>query len=192
MKLAGTEWHSQFIVDHKKGWIESMGNQRLVSLLGLVCMLIFVSACNANTDQESHQENHQQKHANHQEKNISTDPLKVDIDMPDKLPLNQESLLKARLTQGKEHVDDAQEVQFEIWKENHKKQSEMIDAKLEKEGVYTAKKTFQEDGIYYIQAHATARGMHVMPVKRVVVGKGEKEKESTSQEQSPQQEHHHH
>ena len=93
--------------------------------------------------------------------------------------------------QGNEPVHDAQEVQFEVWKENQKKMSEKIAAKLEKDGIYTAKKQFQEDGIYYVQAHVTARGMHVMPVKKLVVGAEDKQNKTPSQNQSSSQEHHH-
>ncbi len=174
-----------------------MWKPRWISLLGLLFLLLVVSACQTNTDSES-KENQQQNHEEHPENTLSTDPLEVEIDLPDQLPVNQETVLKARLTQGKEDVNDAQEVQFEVWKANHKEQSEMIDGELEKDGVYTAKKTFKEDGIYYVQAHATARGMHVMPVKKIVVGEGSKEekgtkkKEDSSQEQTSHQEHHHH
>ena len=100
-------------------------------------------ACHGNEQSERNSEQ-QSNHDHHQEKNVSTEPLKVEILTPDKLPVNQESILEARLTQGDELVNDAQEVQFEVWKENNKKQSEMIDGKLEKDGVYTAKKTFKK------------------------------------------------
>lgn len=169
-----------------------MWKKKLIGLGGIFFMLIVLSACHGNEQSERNSEQ-QSNHDHHQEKNVSTEPLKVEILTPDKLPVNQESILEARLTQGDELVNDAQEVQFEVWKENNKKQSEMIDGKLEKDGVYTAKKTFQEDGIYYVQAHATARGMHVMPIKKIVVGEGAKEsdKNPSSQEQEHDSDHHH-
>lgn len=172
--------------------ITLMWKQKFIGLGGIFFMLIILSACHGNEPSESNH-NQQSSHDHHQEKNVSTEPLKVEILTPDKLPVNQESILEAQLTQGDERVNDAQEVQFEVWQENRKKQSEMINAKREKDGIYIAKKTFQEDGVYYVQAHATARGMHVMPVKKIVVGDGAKDsdKDSPSHEQEQDSDHHH-
>ncbi|WP_082193856.1 FixH family protein [Bacillus sp. 37MA] len=85
--------------------------------------------------------------------------------------------MKVRLTQDQENVEDAEDVQFEIWKANSQEESELIEAKYEKEGIYSVKKTFQEDRIYYVQTHVTARGMHVMPKKQFVVGNVSEEAE---------------
>lgn len=176
----------------RKGWTKSMW--KLFNLLALCMMVLWISACNGTDSPNNDQANDQNKQTHQQENKISTEPLKVEIEMPDQLPVKQEIVLKARLTQGNEPVNDAQEVEFEVWKANQKKQSEMINGSLEKDGVYTAKKTFQEDGVYYVQAHATARGMHVMPVKKLIIGKGgeESEQESSSHDQQQDSEHHHH
>ena len=55
------------------------------------------------------------------------------------------------------------------------KESEMIKATHEKDGVYSIRKTFKEAGIYYVQTHVTARDMHVMPKKQFLVGNISKE-----------------
>jgi hypothetical protein len=67
----------------------------------IVSVLLLASACTANTGQSSNQ---------------STAPelVEVDILLPEKISLNQESVLKVQLTQGKEYVEDAEDVQFEI------------------------------------------------------------------------------
>jgi len=167
-----------------------MWTQRWIGLLALAVMLLVVSACSDHEEQRKKTESSNQTHTQHQVKNDPSAPLKVEIDVPAQVQLNQELELKALLTQGNEPVNDAQEVQFEIWKEKQKKTSEKMDAKLKKDGIYVVNKKFQEEGIYYIQAHATARGMHVMPVKKVVVGEGN-EKEKHSQEQTESQHHPH-
>ena len=124
----------------RKGWTKSMW--KLFNLLALCMMVLWVSACNGTDSPNNDQANDQNKQTHQQENKISTEPLKVEIEMPDQLPVKQEIVLKARLTQGNEPVNDAQEVEFEVWT-NQKKQSEMINGSLEKDGVYTAKKNDQ-------------------------------------------------
>jgi len=46
----------------------------------------------------------------------------------------------------------------------------MIDGEFTEDGVYTAEYTFDHDGVYYMYAHTTARGMHVMPKQQFIVG----------------------
>ncbi|OAH59609.1 MULTISPECIES: FixH family protein [Bacillaceae] len=131
--------------------------KKIILSMALIFVLLFISACTANTDQS----------------NTTTSTPKiveVEILLPEKISLNEESILKVQLTQDKESVEDADDVQFEIWKANSQEKSELVKAKYEKEGIYSVKKTFQEDGIYYVQTHVTARGMHVMPKKQFVVG----------------------
>ena len=48
--------------------------------------------------------------------------------------------------------------------------SEMMDGQLTEDGVYEAKYTFDHDGVYYMFAHTTARGLHVMPKQELTVG----------------------
>jgi len=109
---------------------------------------------------------------NEQEKSGNTKPLEpidVIIVTPDKIDPNKEVEIKAEVTQGKDKVDDAKEVKFEIWKngtENHT----MTPGKNEGKGVYSAAYTFKESGTYSITSHVTARDMHSMPTKQVTVG----------------------
>jgi hypothetical protein len=46
----------------------------------------------------------------------------------------------------------------------------MLEANNNEDGTYTAEVTFEEDGIYEIYAHTTARDMHTMPKKVVTIG----------------------
>ncbi|WP_156509930.1 hypothetical protein [Rossellomorea aquimaris] len=59
-------------------------------------------------------------------------------------------------------------------------------------GIYTIKKTFKEEGIYYVQTHVTARDMHVMPKKQFVVGEvsAEEMKADESEGEDHHSEHH--
>ena len=136
------------------GGITRAMNKKLSTVAFFVTLLL-LSACTANSNQSN---------------NETPKIVNAQIMIPGKISLNKESVLSVRVTQGSDNVDDADEVQFEIWKENNKEDSEMIEAQHEKDGIYTVKKTFKEDGIYYVQTHVTARDMHVMPKKPFIVG----------------------
>ncbi|CAM4005531.1 FixH family protein [Alkalicoccus chagannorensis] len=103
---------------------------------------------------------------------VNMEPLEVEVQAPDAVDPGEEVTLGAQLTQGDEHVDDAEEVLFEIWKDGEKGESgDMIEAgRPGVEGVYDIDYTFEEEAVYYIQPHTTARGTHVMPVEQVIVG----------------------
>lgn len=78
--------------------------------------------------------------------------------------------LAARVTQEEEAVNDAKEVMFEVWESGFREEGEMIEGRLTEDGVYIADYTFSHDGVYYMFAHTTARGMHVMPKQELIVG----------------------
>ncbi|KKB34710.1 hypothetical protein QY96_02902 [Bacillus thermotolerans] len=110
--------------------------------------------------------------------------LEVEILVPEKISLNQETILKVQVTQGKEYVEDAKEVKFELWKENQKKNSELLLAEHQGNGIYSVNKTFDEKGTYHLQTHVTARSLHTMPTKKLVVGELPKEETQSSGEGS--------
>ena len=82
----------------------------------------------------------------------------------------EEVLLSVTLSQGDEVVEDASEVVYEVWESGDRNNSEMITAEHTKDGIYEAETSFEEEGLYYMQAHTTARGMHVMPKQEITVG----------------------
>ncbi|WP_144553700.1 FixH family protein [Peribacillus simplex] len=88
----------------------------------------------------------------------------LEIDSPT-IKTNEEIMIKAKITQGKEMVKDANEVTFEIWRDGQtEKEHEKFEGKIDqKEGVYFINKTFNEPGLYYVITHVTARNMHTMP-----------------------------
>lgn len=94
----------------------------------------------------------------------------VEFQTPTELAVNEEAVLSVKVTQGDEAVDDADSVEFEVWESGMRDASEMIDGQLTEDGVYEAKYTFDHDGVYYMFAHTTARGLHVMPKQELTVG----------------------
>lgn len=98
-------------------------------------------------------------------------PLEVKfITESDAFKPGQEGTIKVKVTKGKENIADADEVLFEIWKGNDKENSTKFEAKNEGNGVYSLKHTFEEEGIYSVISHVTARGMHTMPTRKFKVG----------------------
>jgi len=95
----------------------------------------------------------------------------VDVDLsikPNPGELGKPVTFEAKVTQGKDQVEDA-EVIFEIWRaknDNHEK----VEIKHSKNGIYRLEKSFNQEGTYYIISHVTARDMHNMPKKEFVVG----------------------
>lgn len=94
----------------------------------------------------------------------------VEIQTPEHLNVNETVQLAARVTQGDEAVEDAEEVKFEVWESGLRDDGQMLDGKLTEDGVYAIDHTFDHDGVYYMFAHTTARGLHVMPKQQLVVG----------------------
>ncbi|MBN8192537.1 FixH family protein [Bacillus sp. NTK074B] len=133
-----------------------------LSLFMLVGFLaLFIAACgNSNED-------------NGAKDDEKLEAIEAKLDVPEKGEKGQTVSLSTKVTQGDENVEDAGEVKYEIWKNDHKEESEMIEAKHDKDGVYKADKTFEEDGMYTVQVHVTARDMHTMPKTEIVIGNAE-------------------
>jgi len=96
--------------------------------------------------------------------------VKVHILTPEEVAVGETVELAAHVTQNKENVDDAESVQFEIWESGYREESKKIDGELDADGVYKAETTFDHDGVYYMYAHTTARGLHVMPKQKIIAG----------------------
>ncbi|MBT2758671.1 FixH family protein [Mesobacillus foraminis] len=96
--------------------------------------------------------------------------IEVDLRLPEgQLEAGAAVVLEAAVTQGNEVVEDANEVKFEI-REEGGTESEMLEAEHKGKGVYSAEKQFDSEGTYKITAHVTARDMHNMPSKELIVG----------------------
>ena len=99
-------------------------------------------------------------------------PVEVMVELltPEKLNVGEATTLEVKVTQGGEVVNDADSVDFEVWESGLRDEGTMIDGEFTEDGVYTAEYTFNHDGVYYMYAHTTARGMHVMPKQQFIVG----------------------
>jgi YtkA-like len=120
-------------------------------------------------------------------------PAMIDavIELPEKGEPNEEVAIAVTVSQGKESVEDANEVKFEIWKDGLKDSSEMVEAKHTENGKYSSTYTFPEDGLYHVQSHVTARNMHTMPTETIQIGDVEEGNQEQSEE-ATEGEHHHH
>ncbi len=100
----------------------------------------------------------------------SLEVVRAEIDSPLEIDTHVRTNLSVTLTQGEEIVDDAEDVVFEIWKDQERDEGKLQDGVYIDSGTYTIEHEFLEDGIYLVQSHITARDMHVMPKQMVVVG----------------------
>lgn len=98
--------------------------------------------------------------------------LEVGFEVPETLDVGETLVLEAVVTYGDEPVKDADEVVFEVWEKGKQDESDHIDSQNNEDGTYTAEVTFDKDGIYEMYAHTTARDLHTMPKREVIVGEG--------------------
>lgn len=96
--------------------------------------------------------------------------VEVEFNTEETVDPGEEVLLSATVTQGTEAVEDAGEVVFEVWQSGDRENSEMLEASHTQDGVYEQSWTVEEEGLYYVQAHTTARRMHVMPKMELTAG----------------------
>ncbi|NMH71647.1 hypothetical protein HF078_01025 [Bacillus sp. RO2] len=105
------------------------------------------------------------------EEETSMEIVEVEMELPENVKEQEEVAVKTLVTQGDEKVEDAKEVQFEIWNvEKGKENSVLLNAEHVGDGVYEVKHSFEDKGVYRVQSHVTARDMHVMPTKQMVIG----------------------
>jgi YtkA-like len=145
--------------------------KKLSLFLTLILMLFLFAACS--------QQKQEEKPA----------ILEVQLQTPDHIELNKETALSCIVTYGGEKVDDADEVKFEVWKHGSEKH-EMLTAKNVGDGKYAVKKTFTEPGTYSVVSHVTARNMHNMPKKDIVVGTASDQQQHHAEEHHGDEHHH--
>ncbi|MEK3933760.1 FixH family protein [Sporosarcina sp. FSL W7-1349] len=134
--------------------------KRIIGWLLIGMTLAVLAACGKNEEPE-----------------VSTEPeeilpIAVELTVTEQVETGETVKMEALVTQGEEKVEDADKVVFEVWEEGKKDDSVMMDSTNAKEGLYTAETTFDHDGLFHIQVHVDARGMHTMPKKEVTVGDG--------------------
>lgn len=131
-------------------------------LLILIAFLMLISACSNMSSMGGHGK------SNNDDDVPEVTAVQISS-IPEIMNSGESVKIQAKVTQGLEVVDDARKVEFELWKRGQK-DHELVKAKYEGKGIYGVEKTFAEDGIYYVIAHVTARDMHNMPLKELIVG----------------------
>lgn len=127
-------------------------------MMTLLFIIIVLAACGQSEDTD---------------KGASDDVVKAidaKLEVPEKADKEQDVTFSVTVTQDNKPVEDASEVEFEIWKDGLKDESEMIAAEHNGGGKYTVQKSFGEDGVYHVQSHVTARTMHTMPKAEISIG----------------------
>lgn len=137
------------------------------------CFTLVISAC-GNAEEKDKETN---------ETGGTPKPIEAALNVPADAEVEETVNFETKVTQGEETVDDADEVKYEVWKEGAKEESEMIEAKAEGGGVYKADKKFANDGVYLVQVHVTARGLHTMPKAEITVGTPDKSEPAVESEE---------
>lgn len=152
-------------------------------VLTLILAFTFLSACgdDGSTEESSEGNSEEELHA-----------LEVEFEVPETADVDETIEMKANVTYGEENVEDADEVVFEYWETGNEDDSTMVEAENNRDGSYTAEAAFEQDGVYEMYAHVTARTLHTMPKKSVTVGEGasaeqETENEDTEDEQAQEE-----
>ncbi|MET3684082.1 hypothetical protein ABID56_002208 [Alkalibacillus flavidus] len=140
----------------------------IISAIAII--LLVLSACGSDDNAENNDESAEAD---------ALTPLKVEILTEQEVEAG-EVTLSAHVTHGNNNVNEADEVEFEVWQEGSKEQSEMITGSFTEEGVYEASYTFEDDGIYYMIAHVTALDQHTMPQQPIAVGNADLSEASNS------------
>lgn len=99
-------------------------------------------------------------------------PVAIEVEILNAAQFNASEAveLSARVTQGEETVNDADEVKFEVWESGMREMGVMMEGTLTEDGTYVVNHTFDHDGVYFMFAHTTARGLHVMPKQEIIIG----------------------
>ncbi|GAB4074561.1 hypothetical protein GCM10028778_20640 [Barrientosiimonas marina] len=96
--------------------------------------------------------------------------LKVDFEPPKTVDVDKTFELKANVTYGDSKVTDAEEMRFEYWKKGDKDNSTFVKGDNNEDGTYTTDVSFDDDGVYEVYAHTSARDLHTMPKRYIAVG----------------------
>lgn len=122
---------------------------------------------------------------------VEEEPQFLEVELtanPEKAQLNEEVTFEAKVSYGTEEVKDADEVKFEIWR-SQAEEHEKIVVEHDENGIYRLKKSFGEEGTYYIIAHVTARSMHNMPKTEFVIGSPSEPEEAGNSSEMDMDEH---
>ncbi|WP_077065122.1 FixH family protein [Gracilibacillus massiliensis] len=96
--------------------------------------------------------------------------ISVDFELAEEADTEETVELKATVTYGEDElVTDAEEVSFEYWNVEDEEDTVTVESSNNEDGTYTAEVVFDQPGTYEIYAHTTAKDMHTMPKKSIVI-----------------------
>ncbi|GAA0336615.1 hypothetical protein GCM10008931_30270 [Oceanobacillus oncorhynchi subsp. oncorhynchi] len=147
----------------------------------LIALMAVLAACSNNEADTAEEEDTD---------SMELPVLEVDFDVPEHVEVGETIDLTAHVTFDDEPVEDAREVLFEVWTQGHADDSVEIEGVHQEDGTYTASFTFEEEAVYEMYAHTTARELHVMPLETVIAGDAEPSEEEAHDEMD--HEHHEH
>ncbi|HLR64040.1 MAG TPA: FixH family protein [Pseudogracilibacillus sp.] len=129
---------------------------------------------------------------NNDENNEEMAMVEVDYQLPETAEVGEEVELIAVVTFEDEPVEDAKELDFEVWEKGDRDNGDMLEAEHVGDGKYVATYTFDRDGIFESYAHTTARDMHVMPKKEITIGEGGDYDDVDEEDDEDHDDHHNH
>jgi len=138
--------------------------KKMTMLVFLVILSIGLAACNGDAETDDNE------NTDDMEEELAA--LEVDLQVNDHIEAGETLEMLAEVSFGDEVVTDADEVDYEVWEKGERDDAQFIEAENLEDGTYTAETSFDKDGIYHVQVHVTARGMHTMPEQEVTVGEG--------------------
>lgn len=116
-------------------------------------------------------------------------PLQVEVNVPQEINVGERVTMEATLKQGKELVEKADYVHFEVFNQDGSVYYSMEEANEKADGVYSLPVEFEKDGLYYLEVHAGNNGSLVSPQHQFIVGElSDEEVESLKQGPSPEKE----
>ena len=116
-------------------------------MLGMILMLTLLSACGNSAANSG--------------KGEVPELLEVKLTGPEQVEKNESVIVKAAVTYGDTPVDDADDVQFEVWKDGDKDNSKMIQPKKENKGEDTRRQ--RRDRLYI---HSSRHGKRRRQIQR--------------------------
>ncbi|WP_062234325.1 FixH family protein [Fictibacillus sp. FJAT-27399] len=135
---------------------------QLKSKLVLFLSSILVLTACGNPKHQTHQQS-----TSESENSLMPVQVKINID-PNQPKTNKPFRIQAKVTQNGHAVNDADDVQFEIWKDGNRKHKK-VKVEKAKKGVYSIQSTYSKAGNYHVISHVTARDMHTMPQKQFTI-----------------------
>ncbi|MEC5425370.1 FixH family protein [Virgibacillus sp. C22-A2] len=147
--------------------------QNKIWLSILMLSLLVLTACNGDENIEDTEEDSE-----------IIQVLEVDLSVPEEADVEEKVELTALVTYGEEKVNDADEIEFELWEEGNKEDSIKLEAINNNDGTYSTETAFDKDGIFTVQVHVTARDLHTMPQQSITVGEGDTHQHNDEDEHS--------